>query len=147
MNRLSLVLWAALVAVPFSNSVSAHSFAGNANSGPGSMMAPGMGMMGNYSDEQREQFNQSFQEMQRLMERIHQTDDPAEHDRLMHEHMHQLQGGMMMMHNGWMPGPGGQAQGMDSDDWRRNMEQRMFMMQMMLNQVIERDAEQYSEDE
>lgn len=107
---MKMLLTTLVAATALTASVQAH----DSGPGPGGMMGPGndsmngmMGpgmMMGGYSDDQRERFNQSYREMERLMERIHQTDDPDERDRLMHEHMHRLQEGMMMMGRGWTPG-------------------------------------------
>lgn len=113
--------------------------------GGDSMMEPGM--MEEYSEEQRNRFDRSFQDMEQLMERVHQSDDPEEHDRLMHEHMHELQEGMMMMSEGWRRGtPDSAGNPGDLDARVRNMEQRMFLMQQMLNQMIEREVAENEEN-
>lgn len=117
---------------------------GHSGSG-GSMMGPAM--MGDYSDEQWSRFDRSFQDMNRLMERIHESDDPDEHYRLKHDHMHELQNGMMMMGEGWHMGE--PDNGGDPDGWNgrmRNMERQMFLMQQMLNQMIEREAAEYDDN-
>lgn len=82
------------------------------------------------------------------MERIHQSDDPDEHDRLMHDHMHELQNGMMMMNEGWRMGSPDNGKDPDNMDGRmRNIERQMMLMQQMLNQIIEREAALYGDDE
>lgn len=110
------------------------------------MMRPGM--MWDDSEEQWNRFDQSFRNMDRIMERIHQSDDPDEHYRLMHDHMHELQNGMRMMNDGWRMGA--PNNGGDPDDWNRrmrNIERQMILMQQMLNQMIEREAAEYEDDE
>lgn len=142
------VMLAPLVA----GTVFAHGGSGSGGSmmGNDSMMGGdstmGPGMMGEYSEEQWNRFDRSFRDMERLMERIHQADDPDEHYRLMHEHMHQLQDGMMMMGEGWRMGsPDGDRSSGDLEDRMRNLERQLFMMQNMLNQLIEREAAEFDE--
>ena len=84
-------------------------------------------------------------EMHALMERIRNTEDPAERRRLMTEHMRVMQEGMAMM-GGMMrgpdAGPAAQRQCADNDATCRMqgqqgmMGQRMGMMQMMMEQMM-----------
>lgn len=83
----------------------------------------GMGMM----DMNR------MQEMHKAMERIQQSQDPAERKRLMHEHMEQMQKMMTGMHGMMGKGMGG---GMSVEDRQQMMEKRMDMMQGMMEQMM-----------
>lgn len=149
MKRLLRTLALTAIMAPLvAGTVFAHG--GSGGMGHGSMMGGdsmmGPGMMEDYSDEQWNRFDRSFRDMNRLMERIHQSDDPEEHYRLMHDHMHELQNGMMMMGEGWRMGAPDNSG--DPDDWdgrMRNMERQMFLMQQILNQMIEREAAEYDE--
>lgn len=121
--------------------------AGNWSEGNG--MGPGSGMMmHHYSDEQSDRFERSYRDMEQLMERIHQTEGYEEHERLMEEHMEQMQSYMHMMDDGWQLGPpDDRPRTDDSDEWRHNMEQRLFLMQQMLNQMIEREAARFENND
>ncbi|WP_028671974.1 hypothetical protein [Saccharospirillum impatiens] len=98
-------------------------------------------MMHDFSDDQNDRFSESYREMDRLNERIRQSNDPEVRGELMHEHIHELQNGMMMINEGWGSSEPDDSRRSDaSDQWTRNMEQQMFRMQQMLNQLIDREA-------
>jgi hypothetical protein len=94
-----------------------------------------------------------MQVMQAQMDTIRNTTDPAQRQRLMQEHMQTMQENMMTMratggpmmqdggrHRGMMMG--GAKDGMTGSDMMKHhamMEQRMDMMQMMMEQMIQRD--------
>lgn len=68
------------------------------------------------------------------MEKIRATSDPKERQQLMRDHMQSMQDNMKMMHG--MSGP------MTMGDMMKRhamMEQRMDMMQMMMEQMMQRD--------
>jgi len=104
-----------------------------------------------------QQMQGRMQDMRGLMERIHNTKDPQERDRLMHEHMQSMQQAMSMMGQ-MMRGQGdasaearpcGQGdtacQMQRMQEQQQMMNQRMNMMQMMMEQMMgqmtQRDAE------
>jgi len=105
----------------------------------------GQGMM----DMNRMQ--ERMKDMQQLMDRIHKTDDPATRQKLMSEHMQDMQKAMnemrgMMMGPGMMQGgPGGKmgsgimgdGKGMPMEDRQKMMGQRLDMMQGMMEQMME----------
>ena len=105
-----------------------------------------------------QQMQGQMHDMQALMERIHNTEDPQERHRLMREHMEAMQQGMTMMGQ-MMRGQGDVpmqprecAQGDTECRMQRMqgqhqmMNQRMNMMQMMMEQMMgqmtQRDAEE-----
>lgn len=92
---------------------------------PSSPPDKGMGMM---MDMDR------MQEMHKMMERIHQSKDPAERQRLMQEHMEQMH--KMMSDMQGMMGKGTGA-GMSAEDRQQMMQKRMDMMQGMMEQMME----------
>ncbi len=96
---------------------------------------------------------------QALMQRIEQTRDPAERQRLMQEHLQAMREGMGMMRGmgvmgaGMMmgQGPAGSGKGMSGDKaggmmgcdmmaGHAMMEKRIDMMQQMMEQMLRRDA-------
>ena len=99
------------------------------------------------------QMQDNMKKMQTQMEKIRATSDPKERQKLMQEHMQSMQDNMKMMHG--MGGPmmmgADQASGMKMADKKGNltqgdmmkrhtlMEQRMDMMQMMMEQMMQRD--------
>ena len=98
-----------------------------------------------------------MQQMSEQMARIHSTQDPAERQRLMQEHMQSMNAGMMMMGQTMRGGMGpGQAQGQQckSDDAACRLDKmqaqqdmmngRMRMMQMMMQQMTEHMMQQQS---
>lgn len=110
--------------------------------------------------------HQQMKRMQEQMAKIHEATAPEERRKLMKEHTESMQDMMKMMH-GMMAGqgmmgprhrgmwsPSGNAQGMmnppcaegaDSDRMAR-MEQRMNMMQMMMDQVLKAQSEQLDKE-
>lgn len=86
--------------------------------------SPGMGM--GMMDMNR------MQEMQKMMERIEQSDDPAEKQRLMQEHMDEMHKMMSDMHGMMGKGMSGSA-----PDRQQATEKRMDMMQGMMEQMME----------
>jgi hypothetical protein len=105
---------------------------------------PGAGMQ--MDSKLQQQMMNRMKEMQAHMEKIRQTTDPNERQKLMAEHMKSMQEGMQMMRGagggmmgmmggaagGGMMGPrggGGQSPQM--------MERRMDMMQMMMEQMMQ----------
>jgi len=86
--------------------------------------AQGMGMM----DMNR------MQEMHKTMERVQQSKDPAERQRLMQEHTEQMHKMMGDMHGMMGKGMGG---GMSAEDRQQMMQKRMDMMQGMMEQMME----------
>lgn len=73
-----------------------------------------------------------MQEMRKTMDRLHATTDPKERERLMQEHMDQMEGMMNDMH-GTMGKGMGSAQ---SGDHQQSLEKRMDMMQGMMEQMM-----------
>ena len=55
-------------------------------------------------DKQMAQAQENLQKMQAQMEKIRQTQDPQERQKLLQEHWNAMQGSMGMMHNMWGPG-------------------------------------------
>ena len=110
-----------------------------------------------------QKMHQRMQTMRQQMEQIHATDDAKERKRLMQEHMQGMRGAMMMMSNmnqammrpGHEGGAGsGHQRGTqkcmdntaqcgqlnDMANRQGHMEQRMGMMQMMMQQMMEHNA-------
>ncbi|MHC6052202.1 hypothetical protein ACYT84_10640 [Ralstonia solanacearum] len=107
------------------------------------------------SGDAEKRFEQARQQMKNMlaqMDKIHQTKDPKERQRLMTEHMQAMQdtmqtmrsmGGPMMMDmmGGQGMGAGGSGpmmggSGMPMDQRMNMMENRMDMMQMMMEQML-----------
>lgn len=55
-------------------------------------------------DKQMTQAQETFQKMQTQMEKIQQTQDPQQRQKLLQEHWNTMQSGMGMMNNMWGPG-------------------------------------------
>jgi hypothetical protein len=98
--------------------------------------------------QQMQQMESRMQAMRALMERIQNTKDPEERQRLLDEHAQSMQQGMMMMGR-MMPAPGGgQRQGgqcAETDaacqmqrmqNQQQMMGQHMGMMRMMMEQMM-----------
>jgi len=98
--------------------------------------------------QQMQQMESRMQAMRALMERIQNTNDPEERQRLLDEHAQSMEQGMMMMGR-MMPGPGGgQRQGgqcAETDaacqmqrmqNQQQMMGQHMGMMRMMMEQMM-----------
>lgn len=75
-----------------------------------------------------------MQKMQKQMQQIHASKDPAERKRLMDEHMKSMQGTMPMM-----SGMGARS-GTEPNQRMQMMEMRMDMMQKMMEQMLQHDA-------
>ena len=94
-------------------------------------------------DKQMPQMQEKMKAMQSQMDKIRKTTDPKERQKLMQEHMQAMQENMKMMHG--MGGPmmmGGKKDGMmDGEMMKRHdmTEKRMDMMQMMMEQMMQRD--------
>jgi len=116
----------------------------------GGQPAPG-GMM--------DKMQKHMETMMQQMDAIHKTDDPEKRDKLLQEHGKSMQEGMQMMRGmgggmmkgmmgeggGGMMGKGGSGmmKGGDKAMCQRTMEQRMDMMQMMMDQMMQhRQAEE-----
>lgn len=94
--------------------------------------------------EQMQQMQGRMQAMQEQMARIHETEDPAERQRLMQEHMESMHQGMMTMGQMMQRGMAGNAMApCDDGDTqcqmnRMQMSQRMMAQQMgMMHQMME----------
>lgn len=96
-----------------------------------------------------------FQSMQQTMNKMHTTNDPAERNTLMHQHMSEMMAGMQMMNgmmggsmSGGMMGQGqsggmmGKGQRAGPMEQRPNLQQQMSMMGMMMNQMMQHMQEQ-----
>ena len=104
---------------------------------------------GRQMPQQMQQMQGRMQAMQALMAQIQETDDPAERQRLMQQHMDSLHQGMMMMgrmmQGGMMPRGSAQQCGNGDTQCQMNqmqMQQRMMgrqmgMMQQMMMQMME----------
>ena len=108
----------------------------------GEAMAPGM-MMGMMNHEQMMQMHEHMQEMQALMTRVSEEDDPEIQQQLMQEHMASMQEGLAIM--------GGSRMGMSGNEEMSSMsmEERMNMMQNqmgMMNMMMEQMMRHYSQD-
>lgn len=100
-------------------------------------------------DKQMPQMQESMKKLQAQMDRIHRTKDAKERQRLLQQHMQAMQENMQMMRGmggptmGTMDGkPGAMVPGMtDGDTMKRQemTEKRMDMMQMMMEQMMQRD--------
>jgi hypothetical protein len=104
-------------------------------------------------DNHTSQLQEKMKAMQGQMDRIHKTTDPKERQKLMQEHMQAMQANMKAMHG--MGGPmikGGGGHGAMKMDGKKGhvkdgdmmkhhgmMERRMDMMQMMMEQMMQRD--------
>jgi TolA-binding protein len=110
------------------------------------------------SDKQWAQMQEHMKQMQTQMEKIHKTTDPKERQKLMQEHMQSMREHMKMMHGaggcmmmgmmarGDQSGTGKPDRGMncgmmDADPSHRQetLEQRMDMMQMMMDQMMQHE--------
>ena len=124
----------------------------------GEMPAQGQPAMGGMMDKMQGHMKKMMQQM----DAIHKTDDPEKRDKLLQEHRQSMQegmqmmrgmgGGMMkgmmgegggdMMQGGGMHQGGGKMSCDDKDMRHRMMEQRLDMMQMMMEQMMQhREAE------
>ena len=139
------VLVAAIVACALSASVvSAQEKAAPAK--------PAMGMTMDM-EKQMPQMQDNMKKMQQQMEKIRATTDPKERQQMMQEHMQAMQANMKSMHGMGgpmmmgadqadamkMPSKKGAMSQADMMKGHTMMEQRMDMMQMMMEQMMQRD--------
>ena len=123
------------------------------------MPAPGGPAMNMDMDKQMPQMQGSMKKLQAQMDKIHRTTDAKERQRLMQEHMQAMQENMKAMRGmggpmtGMMGGKSGamgsgmmggeqMAPGMKDGDMNKRQDmtgKRMDMMQMMMEQMLERD--------
>lgn len=115
--------------------------------------APAKPAMGMDMDKQMPQMQEKMKAMQGQMDKIHKTTDPKERQKLMQAHMQAMQENMKMMRGMGSPmmKGGGEHGGMmmrdmkggmtEGDMMKRHamMEQRMDMMQMMMEQMMQHD--------
>lgn len=106
-------------------------------------------------DKRMAQMREQLKQMQAQMEKIRQTQNPAERQKLLQEHWGSMQSGMGMMHGMWGPGMMGCCMGggmmggpMMWNDYRQltpeqakqrqyMMDQSMRMQQEMMQQMME----------
>jgi hypothetical protein len=99
------------------------------------MQGGGMGMM----DMDRAQ--DRIKSMQQLMDRMHQTTDSGKRQKLLREHMEEMQKLMGNM-RGMMMGPGMKGGGsMSMEDRQKLMGQRLDIMQQMMEQMLEQQSQ------
>ena len=115
---------------------------------PAMNMKAGMDM-----DKQMPQMQENMKKMQLQMNKIHATTDPKERQKLMQEHMRSMQANMKAMHamgDPMMMGGsehagmkmGAHKGAMPEGDMMKHhdmMEKRIDMMQMMMEQMMQRD--------
>lgn len=124
---------------------SAHAQApapGGDSARPVPSMPGGRGMTG--MDTQKMQ--ELMTKMQAQMDKLRATSDPNERQKLMQEHMTTMREAMKGMHGMGGPmmgmmggGPAGKAPQGTADERMRAMEGRMDMMQMMMEQMMQRE--------
>ncbi|MBR9910226.1 MAG: hypothetical protein GYB33_07730 [Gammaproteobacteria bacterium] len=110
-------------------------------------------MMGMMSHDQMVAMHERMQKMHDMMAKIKAENDPEKHQKLMQEHLQAMQEGMKMMNKsmgmkGGMKMSDHQGKGMpekmgDMDMMKRMdmMEERMGMMQMMMEQMMSHQSE------
>ena len=114
------------------------------------MAAPASSAMSMDADKQNSQMQENIKKMQHQMDMIATTTDPKERQKLMQEHMQTMQetmkamrsmGGPTMKGGGMAMGDkkGGGMMGGDVKARQDGMEKRMDMMQMMMEQMMQRD--------
>ena len=98
-----------------------------------------------HESQQMQQMQAQIAAMRALMMQMRNTQDPAERQRLLREHMQSMQQGMTMMGHMMMPGAGPTAQCAENDEQCRlremsahtmMLEQRLSMMQQMMEQLM-----------
>ncbi|MBS9869650.1 hypothetical protein [Vibrio alginolyticus] len=123
----TLITTIAVSAVLASTSIVASAHQENHGAQQGGMA---MGMM---SGDQMAGMHKHMHEMQSLMASIKQESDPEKREQLLREHHKSMQEGMHMM----MGGTSAQHSEMKMDERMNMMEQRMGMMNMMMEQMLE----------
>ena len=112
--------------------------------------APAKPAMSMDMDKQMPRMQENMKKMQQQMDKMHQSKDPKERQKLMREHMQTMQenmksmrgmgGPMMMGMTGGKPGAAGPGtMGGDPKQQQEMLGQRMDMMQMMMEQMMEHD--------
>lgn len=112
--------------------------------------APAKPAMSMGKDAPMSQMQEKMKAMQAQMDKLHKTTDPKERQKLMHEHMQAMQENMKAMHSmggpmmagmmGSKPGTKGPgAMGGDPKQQQEMLGQRMDMMQMMMEQMLQHD--------
>jgi len=107
----------------------------------------GAGMQGGMMDQEHmTKMHGHMQEMRKLMADIKQEDDPQKRHQLMQKHMESMQQGVGMM-MGEMKGKHTMKDQMEMPSMQMNdrmgmMEKRMKMMQMILDQMMQHQAEE-----
>jgi hypothetical protein len=97
-------------------------------------------MKGMMSHDQMTNMHEHMEKMQTLMKRIKSEKDPEKHHALLEEHIKAMKEGMHMMSGRMGMGDAkGAMKNMDAIQRIDMMEQRMSMMQMMMEQMIEHD--------
>lgn len=110
-----------------------------------------MPAMNTQADKDMAPMQDNIKKMQDQMDKIAVTSDPKEREKLMQEHMQTLQenmkamrsmGGPMMRRDRMAPSDkmGAGTSGGDMKMRQEKMEKRMDMMQMMMEQMMQRDA-------
>lgn len=125
----TLITTIAISAVLASTSIVASAHQENHGAQQGGMA---MGMM---SGEQMDVMHKHMHEMQSLMASIKQESDPEKREQLLREHHNSMQEGMHMM----MGDASAQHDQMKVDERMDMMEQRLGMMNMMMEQMLESD--------
>jgi hypothetical protein len=98
-------------------------------------------------DKHMPQMQEKMKAMQAQMDNIRKTSDPKERQKLMQAHMQAMQENMKMMHGMRSGQPGGMMMGARKDGMKEGdmmkhhemMEKRMDMMQVMMDQMMQRD--------
>lgn len=116
-------------------------------------VAPAKPVMSMEMDKQMSKMQEKMKVMQAQMDKIHKTTDPAERNKLMQAHMQAMMENMTMMRSmggPMMMGAGdhgsmkmgdkkGAMMGGDMMQHHEMMEKRIDMMQMMMEQMMQRD--------
>lgn len=89
------------------------------------------------------QFQQRIQKMDTLIEQAGAAATPAEREKLLAQHMQEMRACMNMMKGGGGMGmqSGKGVPGMSMDDRMMDVEKRMDMMQMMMDQMMKQQEE------
>jgi len=136
MNRVRLLTVAILLAFPLPSlyAVDAHHPEKQAQ-GKSSQMAGQKGMSGGMMGNMQTHMKKMMQQMQE----IHEARDPDKRDQLTEEHMQSMQEGMKMMKGmgGGMMMSKGKPMGDDMRTRMDMMEQRIEMIQMMMDQMMQ----------
>ena len=138
-SMLCIALTAAALSVPVAFAVDEHHPDAGKKQSPATKTAPAKPAAAQGMDMSQMQGN--MKKMQEQMDRMQKTADPKERQKLMGEHMQNMMAGMKGMHgmsgDKMMHGKkGGMADG-DMMKHHEMMAQRMDMMQMMMEQMMQ----------